>query len=464
MRRSLIEISILFSFIALSYKANLLYILLIGVVGLPYILEIINNLFLKKEGEHNSKTFAPKISGIKGSIIRFIIALSVLPYKAYISSKAIIKTIYRMCFSKRNLLEWTTSEEAEKNSKTDLMSYYKEMFINVVFAIISIIIFKNLFITILGILWIIAPYIMCKISIENKTKSVEEKISKENIEYISEIGKKTWEFFDTFLNEDNNFLMPDNYQEDRKEKIVDRTSSTNIGLSLMAVISAYDLKYIDLNKCMYLLEKILFIIDELPKWNGHLYNWYNVKNKNPLHPRYVSTVDSGNFVGYLYVIKIFLAKLESQDENVKNLISIINKLINNTKFNFLYSRENRIFSIGFNVEENKLTDSYYDLLASEARQASLVAIAKKDIPAKHWNSLSRTITTYNKYSGLISWSGTAFEYLMPNINIPRYPGSLLDESCKFMTMCQQEYSKKLKIPWGISESAFNIKDLKSNYQ
>ncbi|MBQ3414696.1 MAG: hypothetical protein IJH39_04965 [Clostridia bacterium] len=168
--------------------------------------------------------------------------------------------------------------------------------------------------------------------------------------------------------------------------------------------------------------------------------------------------------GYLYVVKEFLQELKNKDENINNLIDIMNKMIKNTDFSVLYSKEKRIFSIGFNVEENKLTDSYYDLLASEARQASLVAIAKKDVPAKHWNLLSRTLTTYNNYTGLISWSGTAFEYLMPNIIIPKYQGSLIDESCKFMIMCQQEYSKKLKIPWGISESAFNIKDLKSNYQ
>lgn len=153
-----------------------------------------------------------------------------------------------------------------------------------------------------------------------------------------------------------------------------------------------------------------------------------------------------------------------QNQEISTLLEIINKLIKNTDFSHLYNKQQRIFSIGFNIEENKLTNSYYDLLASEARQASLVAIAKKDVPAKHWNSLSRTLTTLGKYKGLISWSGTSFEYLMPNINIPKYEGSLLDESCKFMIMSQMEYAKKLQIPWGISEAAFNLKDLHSNYQ
>ena len=116
------------------------------------------------------------------------------------------------------------------------------------------------------------------------------------------------------------------------------------------------------------------------------------------------------------------------------------------------------------MRKNKLTDSYYDLLATEARQASLVAIAKKDIPSKHWNHLSRTLTVLGKYKGLISWSGTAFEYLMPNINIPKYKGSLLDESCKFMIMSQIKYAEELHLPFGVSEAAFNLKDLQSNYQ
>ena len=142
----------------------------------------------------------------------------------------------------------------------------------------------------------------------------------------------------------------------------------------------------------------------------------------------------------------------------------VKELINNTDFTKLYDYNNNLFSVGFDVEENKLIESYYDLLASEARQASLVAIAKKDVDVKNWYNLSRTLTVLNKYKGLISWSGTAFEYLMPNINIPKYPGSLLDESCKFMIMSQKEYAKKLGIPWGISESAFNLKDLNNNYQ
>ena len=273
------------------------------------------------------------------------------------------------------------------------------------------------------------------------------------------------------MNEENNYLPPDNYQEDRRNKIVNRTSSTNIGLGLLAVVSAFDLGYNTLDNTMQLLEKSMNTIENLPKWKGHLYNWYNTKTLEPLYPRYVSTVDNGNFIGYLFTLKQFIIRvmqneMKESENHIKaeKILEQIQQIIENTNFIELYDKEKDIFSIGFNVEENKLTDSYYDLLASEARQASFVAIAKKDVPDKHWNKLSRTLTSLNGYKGLISWSGTAFEYLMPNINIKKYPGSLLDESCKFLIMSQQEYSKKLGIPWGISESAFNLKDLNSNYQ
>ena len=474
-RRSLLEISIIFSLIFTGicgyiYNKSVLGIVLslIVVTLIPFILELINYLVFKKNGEQKQKTFTPKISGIKGSFLRGILTLGCLPYKAYISLKSIVTSLYRMLFSKKHLLEWMTSEEAEKQAKEDIFSYIKQMIVNIVLGIICIFT-GNIFAIILGVFWIITPIIMCYISKKKKKEKQVEKLNNEEKEYVKEIGKRTWNFFQEYLTKENNYLITDNYQEDRKEKIVPRTSSTNIGLSLLAVVSAYDLEYIDKTRALELLKEMILVIESLPKWNGHLYNWYQIKTKEPLIPRYISTVDSGNFVGYLFVVKSFLKDMISKEENkekeeLENLLLIVDNLINNTDFKALYNNELQIFSIGFNVEENKLTDSYYDLLASEARQASLVAIAKKDVPSKHWNSLSRTLTTLGRYKGLVSWSGTAFEYLMPDINIPRYEGSLLDESCKFMIMSQKVYSKKLNIPWGISEAAFNVKDLKSNYQ
>lgn len=471
LRRSLVEISLVSSLLLLAilnlyYPVRLWWIavILILSVFIPVVIDVI----LKKEDVAKQRAFTPFITGIKASFVAGIINLAFLPHKAYLCINAICKALYRMTVSKKNLLEWITSEEAEKSLKTDMLSYIKLMWANLLVGAITILIARmnyelsNVFVYVLGILWIIAPIIAWYISKEKNEENYS--LSSEEIEYITEIGKRTWDYFQTYMNEENNFLPPDNYQENRKGEVVDRTSSTNIGLGLLAVVSAFDLGYIDLKRCIDYIEKMLNTMQNLSKWNGHLYNWYNIRTLQPLYPRYVSTVDSGNLVGYLFTLKQFLVSVSETDEKISELIQITTKLIEDTNFSYLYDNEKGIFSIGFNVEDNKLTDSYYDLLASEARQASLVAIAKKDVPAKHWSNLSRTLTSLNGYKGLISWSGTAFEYLMPNVNIRKYPGSLLDESTKFLIMSQQEYSKRLGIPWGISEAAFNLKDLNSNYQ
>lgn len=163
-----------------------------------------------------------------------------MPYKAYVSLKAILKTLYRVVISHKHLLEWTTSEEAEKQAKTDVFSYYNQMAVNVLAGIVSIGIG---FLTVsptavfLGVFWAIMPTIMWYISRKIENEQPIDKLNDKEKEYVLEIGKRTWSFFETYLTEENNYLVPDNYQEDRKEKIVPRTSSTNIGLSLLAVIS-----------------------------------------------------------------------------------------------------------------------------------------------------------------------------------------------------------------------------------
>ena len=286
-----------------------------------------------------------------------------LPHKAYVNVNAIIKTIYRMHISKQNLLEWTTAEEAEKQAKTDILSYYKNMIINLIVGVFVILVYgktNSIVLVILGVLWIIAPAIMWRLSKE--TVSQKQKLKKEDTEYLLNIGEKTWEFFKTLINEENNFLPPDNYQEDRLEKVAYRTSSTNIGLGLLAIISAQDLKYISNEEALDLLNKMLTTISSLSKWNGHLYNWYDTKNLQPLMPRYISTVDSGNFVGYMYVLKQFLldTKKTTEYEDLDKMINIVEDLINNTDFSVLYDYKKRLFSIGFNVEENKQTDSYLE--------------------------------------------------------------------------------------------------------
>lgn len=486
LRRSMIEIFAMLNLVFLSIihcflnvKVLPFEIITLLSATISSVLDILNYIIFRKENIKTQKKFTKRIDGMTASIYRGVIAILTLPNKAYISLKAIIKTIYRMYFSKGHLLEWTTAEEAEKKNKNNLKSMYMEMKANVVFGVLGIIfaiiniVFRNvenvgttiirpadmislILIMIFSVIWLFAPFIMWNISRKREEKKSIEKLNKEEQEYIRKIAEKTWKFFAEYMNKENNYLPPDNYQESRREKTVHRTSSTNIGLGLLTIISAYDLKFITLEKALSCLENVMDTIQTLEKWNGHLYNWYDTKTLKPLIPRYISTVDSGNFVGYMYTLRGFLEeKINTQyKDRIRILLEITDKIIKDTDFSYLYSKENRLLSIGFNIEDNKLTETYYDLLASEARQASLIAIAKRDVEAKHWNNLSRTLTKLDKYKGLVSWSGTAFEYLMPNINIKRYKGSLLDESCKFMIMSQKRYAARLRNTMGDIRSGF----------
>lgn len=469
LRRSVVPIFSILSFILgiLNVFKNewisiFLEIFSICAIDITFIIDIVNYMIFKESNIQGAvyayKKFSKDLNGLTISFIRILLQILFWPYEAFKNIDSIVRSIYRMKH-KTKLLEWVTAEDGEKNSKSDLKFYYTEMKWNVLLGILVLFV-PNIFSKIVGILWILAPIIAYLISIEKKENKT---ISPKDEKYLKEIARRTWEFFEDNINEENNYLIIDNYQEDRNPKVVNRTSSTNIGLELLAIISAYDFGFINFKKCIEYLSKVLGTINGLSKWNGHLYNWYNTKTLEPLIPRYISTVDSGNFVGYMYIVKQFLIENRNKQE-LENLIMQVEFLIENSDFSYLYSNKDKLLSIGYNLEENKLTDSYYDFLASEARQASLVAIAKGDVPSKHWNNLSRTLTGLKEYKGLISWTGTAFEYLMPNINLKRYSGSLLDESSKFAIMSQIDYCKKLKVPWGISESAFNLKDLNNNYQ
>ena len=134
------------------------------------------------------------------------------------------------------------------------------------------------------------------------------------------------------------------------------------------------------------------------------------------------------------------------------------------EFGFLFDADRQLLSIGYRCADGSLDPSFYDLLASEARLASFVAIAKGDLPAKHWFRLGRTLTPIDGGSGLISWSGSMFEYLMPSLVMRAPSGSLLEQTNRLIVRRQEEYGDKLGVPWGMSESEYNARDIEQTYQ
>lgn len=428
-------------------------ILALLLLATPTILEILEQL-LWTTIEEKQSLIVKKISKLQGSIYRCLIKITILPDIASLELNAFIKSVYRMKISHNFMLEWLTSEDAERNKKVGVKDYYLSMLVNTCIGIIFLMNNNPIF-WILGILWIVAPLLMCCLSKDVNEKS--EELPSKDKDFLLGEAKKTWQFF-----KDNtvNKLPSDNYQADREKKRSSITSPTNIGLYLISVISSYDLQFENLEDTIKRIDETITTIEALAKWNGHLYNWYNIDKLEPVIPIYVSAVDSGNFIGYLYILEQFLKEKCSDSD----LIDRVQRIIDKTDFSKLYDEKLGLFHIGYSLDENKLTPSYYDLLATEARQTSLVAIAKRDIPSTHWNNLGRNLTNLGIYKGLVSWGGTAFEYLMPTINIPSYPTTLLDESCRFAILSQKRYGRKLGVPWGISESGYNMKDLKGNYQ
>ncbi len=133
-------------------------------------------------------------------------------------------------------------------------------------------------------------------------------------------------------------------------------------------------------------------------------------------------------------------------------------------FDFLFDPERELLSIGYRVADGSLDPNYYDLLASEARLASFVAIAKGDLPTRHWFRLGRALAPVGYGSALISWSGSMFEYLMPSLVMRAPAGSLLEQTSRQVVRQQMKYGARRGVPWGASESAYNARDLELTYQ
>ncbi|WP_410506262.1 GH36-type glycosyl hydrolase domain-containing protein [Haloimpatiens sp. FM7315] len=512
-----------------------------------------------------------RISGTKMVISQILLIVCFLPYKACLMVDAIIRTLYRLLVSKKHFLEWQTAEDAEAKSGKDLMSYVKNMWQGSVLAVIILFLAFNysigafIFILPFCTLWFLSPVIAYYISKESKEYCVD--FSFEEIKEIRSIARRTWAYFEDFVNEGNNWLAPDNYQEYAHKGLAPRTSPTNLGMGLITNIVAHDLGYIGILEFVERIENIVLNMENLEKLRGHFYNWYNTKTKEPLHPRYISTVDSGNLVGYLWVIEeaikeyikdfknkdyahiyfeglkdtciladeeileeigienyyssiikevkegslnleelenllqkfidkyrnlklekepywnnklyISLNKLykevsmiikdrksfeEDMLQRVKILLKKISDMAENTDFTLVFDKERELFSIGYNVENNSLGESFYDLMASEARQATFVAIVKGDISEVVWYKLGRALTKAYGRKALVSWSGTMFEYFMPFLIMKDYDNTLLHETYVSVIKGQKAYCSSKKIPWGISESAFNHFDVDLNYQ
>jgi len=311
LRRSVLNIFSLVILIAslLVFNANkwlsiLFFIISLVSITVMYILDIVNYIIFKESNIYGAvyshQKFSKDMGGIRLIFLKIFLNIIFLPYEMWENLDSIIRSFYRMT-KKKKLLEWVTAEDGDKSIKNNLLTVYKHMWINIFLGIVFILVKSNFIFKIIGILFLIAPYVVFVISKINKPEDI---VNTKDRKELNEIAYKTWKFFEDNINEKNNYLICDNYQEDRKEKTVNRTSSTNIGLELISILSAFDLGFIDFDKTKWYLKNIFNVLRILSKWNGHLYNWYETDTLDPLRPRYISTVDSGNFVRIFIYCKI----------------------------------------------------------------------------------------------------------------------------------------------------------------
>ena len=604
--------------------------------------------------------------GLRGA--QFALSLAFLVHEAFYGLHAIAVTYWRMFFSRRRLLEWRTSGEAELQSASTIPEYARGMPAGPLAAVFIIALFvlvsrrpDALTAAFCG-LWLFSPAIACLLG--RPLVSRKAGLSGPRLLFLGSLARKTWGFFETFVTERDNWLPPDNFQEEFLGAVAHRTSPTNIGLSLLSNLAAYDFGYVSTGTLLNRTEKTLKTMSGMEKYRGHFYNWYDTESLRPLKPLYVSSVDSGNMAGHLLVLrsgllelkgnklvppKVFdglgdtlsvieeaaaglkkssisgapgaarkaeeliarlrgklkpapdsllemhallrglsaessktlpglegkhfdrtrrwlgafekqcydyledlafmapwlllppeipgmwergderqkqrlarlrqellrldaipslaeAARLElklfplidgilgggaAQDENFKREQAWFTRLrgaiketgdraseriaaiesmaltcgeLVGVEFEFLYNKEAHLLSIGYNVSEHRLDPGCYDLLASESRLCSFVAIAQGKLPQKHWFMLGRLLSRYGGDPVLVSWGGSMFEYLMPLLVMPVYEGTLLERTYKAMVACQIEYASNNNIPWGMSESGYNKLDAAMSYQ
>lgn len=230
-----------------------------------------------------------------------------MAHMAWLMGDAIVRTVYRLLVSRKNLLEWRTASQAQKSGGNDLASYYASMRGAVIIAAVGFIIplvaqsTGSLVALIFAIFWAGSPAFAYLVS---RSAETEDRliISEADRIKLRSIARRTWHYFETFVTAEHSFLPPDNYQEVPHPVVANRTSPTNIGVYLLSVVSARDFGWISMADTVERLEQTMSTIERMERSRGHLYNWYDTKTLRPLYPLYISAVDSGNLAGHLIAV------------------------------------------------------------------------------------------------------------------------------------------------------------------
>jgi cyclic beta-1,2-glucan synthetase len=565
--------------------------LLVGSVAVPAFIPVLDGVLPRRQGISKRSHLRAVEHDISVALSQTFLALTMLAHQAWLMVDAVVRTLVRLHLTKRNLLEWVPAAQSVRGTGLGLRAFFWHLRWGVFLAVVTGFLFVVnkpgawLAAAPFVLLWVLAPSLARRMSLPAKVRD-SWILSPLETRSLRLIARRTWRFFETFVDEEEHALPPDNFQEDPEPVEAHRTSPTNLGLYLLSTVVANDFGWIGVLDMVERLEATLESMAKLHRVRGHFCNWYDTRDLRPLEPIYVSTVDSGNLAGHLIALSqacrdlmdrqpfgpdalegvrdalhLFLDSVEKAEyprrtqtvtevqlreaaaamsavleepptspselgqrlgeleAQAEDLLDIARTLSSDTEdgprsevlvwanavrdsirshrrdletarpgggmtlgqrlsclallaeemvqamdFRFLFDSSRRLFSIGHRVADGKLDPGSYDLLASEARLASFLAIAKGDVSPKHWFLLGRSLTPVGRGAALVSWSGSMFEYLMPFIVMRQPAESLLDLSCRLVVNRQIRYGAERRVPWGVSESAYNVRDVHLTYQ
>ncbi|MEI6413094.1 MAG: glucoamylase family protein [Pseudomonadota bacterium] len=602
LRRSLVPAALILLLVlgwTLLPSAALWTLAVLGILLIPSLLTAFLNGLQKPGDVRWQQHLASVIRAAGQQLAQTAFTIICLPHEAFFSLEAMVRTFWRMRVSHQRLLEWTASSDQDRQPR-DLLAFYRTMGAAPTLAVtvtLGLAVFNPAALTVAGpmlLLWLAAPAIAWWMS--RPLTRRQARLSAGQTDFLRAVSRKTWGFFETFVGPEDHWLPPDNFQE-QPAVVAHRTSPTNMGLSLLANLAAYDFGYLPAGSLLERTTGALRTMAGLERYHGHFYNWYDTLSLKPLVPIYISSVDSGNLAGHLLTLQPGLLALVDAPilnprlfEGILDAFRLVADAVEGTPpaslvpfqkslasigqvppttlvaarqclerlaagasavvrdlvagsaahewaqtlarqcraaledllwlvpegrhdlsridviptlhqlagleresapgtsrrageriaaieslaclayelaemdYGFLYDESRHLLAIGYNVADRRRDASYYDLLASEARLCSFVAIAQGQLPQESWFALGRLLIIAGGEPTLLSWSGSMFEYLMPLLVMPSYENTLLDQTCQTAVARQIEYGRQRGVPWGVSESGYNTVDVHMNYQ
>lgn len=394
------------------------------------------------------------LPGLAAAVVQTVLRLILLPWEAVLNASAIVTALWRMLVSHKNLLQWQTA--AQRAAKRDgLGAYLRALWPASALGLLTAVLTPSPTGLAAGIVWTLSPFVLAALGAPNADAPAQ--LSRAAQRELLGWAKATWQYFETFCTAGEHYLPPDNVQTQPPTGTAHRTSPTNMGFALLSALCAHALG-VDNGRGLALAERMLTTMEQLPRWNGHFYNWYHTCTLRPMPPLYVSTVDSGNCAAALLAAANAL-----RGWGQGALAARAQALCDSMDFALLYDPQRRLMHIGIDTGSGKRSEGHYDLLESEARLTSYFAVARGDVPREHWRALSRAQVQHERYRGCVSWSGSVFEYLMPELFLPPQRDSLLWESAKFCLRVQRRRVRTGQ-PWGVSESAYFALDSALSYR